>query len=182
MRIKDGTKVQMYGGIAKYPFSRCGLRLTSVFCRVGYHVEAPSQCDVDGRSSIQGSSPKTRYFYLTLNLFQRAFRLRSPIYLYLPCISCLVFCQFASPPVRHLSVACSFILIRQNPDQLPMGAWFVAVAAELKLPQQGLTGPFCARSRGERRCHCASRIRPLSRATASPSLSLPKPIHSRRQY
>ena len=74
------------------------------------------------------------------------------------------------------------MLIRQNPDQLLMGAWFVAVAAELKPPQQGLTGPFCARSRGERRCHCASRIRPLSRATASPSLSLPKPIHSRRQY
>ena len=74
------------------------------------------------------------------------------------------------------------VLIRQNPDQLLMGAWFVAVAAELIPPQQGLTGPFCARSRGERRCHCASRIWPLSRATASPSLSLPKPIHSRRQY
>ena len=57
------------------------------------------------------------------------------------------------------------MLIRQNPDQLLMGAWFVAVAAELIPPQQGLTGPFCARSRGERRCHCASRIRPLSRAT-----------------
>ena len=33
---------------------------------------------------------------------ERAFRLRSPNYPYLPCISCLVFCQFASPPVRHL--------------------------------------------------------------------------------
>ena len=28
---------------------------------------------------------------------ERAFRLRSPNYPYLPCISCLVFCQFASP-------------------------------------------------------------------------------------
>ena len=47
--------------LQNFLFGRCWLRLV-FFCKVGGHVEAPSQCDVDGRGSIQGSSPETRCF------------------------------------------------------------------------------------------------------------------------
>ena len=47
--------------------SRCGLSLVC-YLRVRYHVEAPSQCDVDGQSSIQGPSLETRCCYLALTL------------------------------------------------------------------------------------------------------------------
>ena len=56
--------------LQNYHVGRREPRLLVCFCRVGYHVEAPSQYDVDGRSYIQGTYPETRYFYLTLNLFQ----------------------------------------------------------------------------------------------------------------
>ena len=48
-------------------FCALGLRLVC-FRIVGDLLGAPSQCDVDGRSSNQGTSTETRYFSLNLNL------------------------------------------------------------------------------------------------------------------